>query len=809
MFENDRTEFAQASCANSLRFQEFLKEKKCEACQRSPGCKCLIQEGDEKCVSCAAAGQNCVFRRSIIASGSPGSFKWTELLEIDDTRLEGCNSNQSARREVHGFKRAFQACIHLANKPFARRVFWLDTGAEIDIISYHVLESLGLEKEEYQKAPLQPVGGSRTPTSQVTFDWHISRSCEIFTTTFAVIDDKLSEEFDILLGRCTIQDARLNQTRASNDPPPVAQDSSRFSNSRGPGQPVYQSSNLCPEFSFMAEPSLWHLLTFMDEPGPWDPLCGDYRAWNPFFWRSPFGRRFDGGSSLSDLQNASSGPMRDPLLNQRSATFQNNFKTSIGSLSGRKRRTFNDAEKQHIKLIRKRGACSECQRKKQKVVEAPRLRYYSISNQDTLDMETDRGFMSINLDRATADEGTGPTQSLPRTHQNLKVHPNLRVSREKRVQLVATLQGQIRRLNDELKLRQDASEDVPVLTEQDVIALTLSEDSQIAEIDPTAYESRMESRLIDLKQMSLEDWQRERTRKVTSLLPGLVDGEETPASIASSHIVDFAPPTAIHAIDDHTRLDPGTKSLRLGDSTSSNNESASHKKNNWICEICSTRIGTQRDLSRHKETQHKIKDGGGPIHKYLCAVDGCRLMIKEFNRRDNFRKHVQRMHPQEDVEDLLERSVQRVENTPISKVNGPAARFTARAMKIVLYPEVGDLHVDIRAKVDRVMPHSIISTAVLLQMKVSYMTCHKLELKDANGEIHRPVGKVLLRWHEVEVAKSSSETFYVVDSNAMFVTFGSSGVFLDTNRPADGSSLCSVQVGGTLWSLDHLTSPSL
>ncbi|KAL8701399.1 MAG: hypothetical protein Q9224_000519 [Gallowayella concinna] len=856
-------------------FKEFLTEHKCEACQRRPGCKCLIQEGDNKCVSCAGADQECVFRRSIIASGSPDSFKWTRLIETDDMTLEEFISNRIHARpssrflqaddallyergatakpiegiperlqdhDIHHtqrpqspysvatdysapgladgtdvrsssldsiarwggreFKRVFQAVIHLANGQNAQRVFCLDTGAELDIISSHVVESLGLKKEQYQKTSLRPTGGSRPPTSQVTFDWHVAGFYKTFTTTFAVVDDKLSKDFDILLGHSTIQDVGFHQTQVPIDPPLVTEDNLRFRNSKGSGQPLCQSNTLYSESSLM------------DGPGPWHPFWVDHRPSDSLIARRPDGRRYKGGSSLPDLQNASGSPGKDRFLPLGPATFQDIFKTGKGPSPGRKRRMFSDVEKQHMQHVRKIGACSTCKLKKKKCshpIESSehigdstadeRMTDKGISPQDTLENGTGCDFavdgneerpidVAQNLNgapspRATADEGIVSTPSLPTTLQNLEVLPNPLVPHETRVQLVAMLQEQIRRLNDELKVRQDASENVPVLTEQDVVAQALKEDSQIVETDPMSYQSKMKSRVIVLKQMELEDWKRERTRKVTSLLPSLMDGGATPAPNTSSSRVDIAQPSADYAIDDQTRPGTGSRSLHIGDNTSANHEPASYSKNNWICEICSIRISTQRDLSRHKETQHKINDSGGPIHKYLCAFDGCPSMVKAFNRRDNFRMHIQRMHPQEDVGDLLKRSAHRVDSTPVSKINGPAPRSPGFAM-VVLYSETGGSYVDICAKVDESMPVSIISTRVLLQMAVSYMTCHKLELKDATGETHRPIGKVPLRWRKVEGAKSFRETFMVVDSNTMFAIFEES-MFFGTKRPVEGS----------------------
>lgn len=392
-------------------FKEFLEEKRCEACQSRIACKCLIQEGDDRCVACAGAGQQCVFRRSIIASGTPMSFKWTRLLEIDDMTLEEFTSNKmvesdsislygqgltaglvggthnqlqaydidhtqwthpptskathrpapglalrtDARNSSLGcvapvdlLRRAFQLVIHLANDQNAQRVCYFDTSAEMNIISHQVVESLGLKKEEYQGAPLPSLGGFHQPGSQVTFDWHIARSSKTFTTTFAILDDRQSQDFDILLGRFTIQDIGLIRSHAPINPPVVMEEDSRSTNSKGSGQPVYQSNAQYP------------MLSYMNDPGPW------------LFPRRPFDHQYGiedslvqwgTEGSLLDLQNASGSPRK----------FENIFNTGMESALRRKRRTFNIAEKQRIKFARKHGACSECKLKKIKVVEPPHL----------------------------------------------------------------------------------------------------------------------------------------------------------------------------------------------------------------------------------------------------------------------------------------------------------------------------------------------------------------------------------------------------------------------------------------------------
>jgi hypothetical protein len=61
---------------------------------------------------------------------------------------------------------------------------------------------------------------------------------------------------------------------------------------------------------------------------------------------------------------------------------------------------------------------------------------------------------------------------------------------------------------------------------------------------------------------------------------------------------------------------------------------------------------TSNDLERHQKSIHR-KD----IDKksYQCAVENCRNKEKIWPRLDNFKQHVERMHKDEDVHDLVTR----------------------------------------------------------------------------------------------------------------------------------------------------------
>jgi len=79
----------------------------------------------------------------------------------------------------------------------------------------------------------------------------------------------------------------------------------------------------------------------------------------------------------------------------------------------------------------------------------------------------------------------------------------------------------------------------------------------------------------------------------------------------------------------------------------------------WICEIPGCKrhgkgFTTINDLNRHKKSVHRINALTG---SYQCASNTCRSKDKVWPRLDNFKQHVQRMHTDEDEEDLIRRWV--------------------------------------------------------------------------------------------------------------------------------------------------------
>ncbi|KAI4092720.1 MAG: hypothetical protein LQ339_007855 [Xanthoria mediterranea] len=107
------------------------------------------------------------------------------------------------------WKVTFKMAIHLATGEDAFRLTYVDTGSSVNIISIDVVESLGLAKEPYQGPRLKPSGGSYLPQWQVTFNWNVVKRSKTYTTTFAVLDKEHSADFDILLGRETIEENKF------------------------------------------------------------------------------------------------------------------------------------------------------------------------------------------------------------------------------------------------------------------------------------------------------------------------------------------------------------------------------------------------------------------------------------------------------------------------------------------------------------------------------------------------------------------------------------------------------------------------
>ncbi|KAL8800270.1 MAG: hypothetical protein Q9182_005294 [Xanthomendoza sp. 2 TL-2023] len=86
----------------------------------------------------------------------------------------------------------------------------IDTGADANVISKILAESLGLTREKYKGAKLASLGGiTLSPEWQTTFSWHIKGKSKIYTSTFLMLDPKFCGASGVLIGTPTIQSIGL------------------------------------------------------------------------------------------------------------------------------------------------------------------------------------------------------------------------------------------------------------------------------------------------------------------------------------------------------------------------------------------------------------------------------------------------------------------------------------------------------------------------------------------------------------------------------------------------------------------------
>ncbi|KAL8840467.1 MAG: hypothetical protein Q9176_003793 [Flavoplaca citrina] len=102
--------------------------------------------------------------------------------------------------------RIFQMLLHLAGNNSAQRVASLDTAGEVDVISMQTVKSLGLRKKRYEGGPVGEGRFSSNPQWQTTFDWHVAGFYKTYTSTFVVSEEAHSGDFDIVIGRPTIEE---------------------------------------------------------------------------------------------------------------------------------------------------------------------------------------------------------------------------------------------------------------------------------------------------------------------------------------------------------------------------------------------------------------------------------------------------------------------------------------------------------------------------------------------------------------------------------------------------------------------------
>ena len=106
--------------------------------------------------------------------------------------------------------------IHSArDEKSGMRVACLDTAADVNVISLHVVESLQIPMEQYQGPRLKVFKDIYLPNWQVTYDWHVAKFYRTYTSTFVVVGKDRSRDFDILLGEKSIKDIGFYQVNCN------------------------------------------------------------------------------------------------------------------------------------------------------------------------------------------------------------------------------------------------------------------------------------------------------------------------------------------------------------------------------------------------------------------------------------------------------------------------------------------------------------------------------------------------------------------------------------------------------------------
>ncbi|KAL8795643.1 MAG: hypothetical protein Q9195_001881 [Heterodermia aff. obscurata] len=107
--------------------------------------------------------------------------------------------------EPSDLRTTFKMVIHMQGDQTLTRMVQLDTGSSVDLLSELVTSDLGKELEPYDGQVI-PLGDGEPirPLGKVTLDWHVMGKPKTYTTTFLVLDEVSSEDFDVLLSRDTI-----------------------------------------------------------------------------------------------------------------------------------------------------------------------------------------------------------------------------------------------------------------------------------------------------------------------------------------------------------------------------------------------------------------------------------------------------------------------------------------------------------------------------------------------------------------------------------------------------------------------------
>ncbi|CZR56834.1 uncharacterized protein PAC_06723 [Phialocephala subalpina] len=144
---------------------------------------------------------------------------------------------------------------------------------------------------------------------------------------------------------------------------------------------------------------------------------------------------------------------------------------------------------------------------------------------------------------------------------------------------------------------------------------------------------------------------------------------------------------SLHQLGDFQGL-PNTPALNLVDSNgvengpNSSQERATSelpKPKRFVCNYCSRRFRSQKDVDRHRTSVH---------HKsapYLCSEQGCRRSRQGFTRKDNYETHLRHVHGKSPKNaQQLERSDGLVGQSKVSTEEGLEGLSTEKLAEMVM-----------------------------------------------------------------------------------------------------------------------------
>ena len=106
----------------------------------------------------------------------------------------------------------------------------------------------------------------------------------------------------------------------------------------------------------------------------------------------------------------------------------------------------------------------------------------------------------------------------------------------------------------------------------------------------------------------------------------------------------------------------------------------------------------------------------------------------------------------------------------------PVPTSNESSIEITVFGDTEEKEQSTNAKVDRGLPVSIISKAMIDRLQAKPEPAQQGPVKDSKGKIYTPTGKVDLLWHRKTASRSNQQTFFVVDLSELVVILGANAI---------------------------------